>query len=355
MGQTSPDDIISRVVSTTPDLKLENPPEALFAKGNEQEVDLRGELSMLALLSPSQLVSFDSVEVRQSVGMFDQSSEVRDQDQIEDIRFVKEEMQTEDPGKLKQRVMNIISYALKKKLLLHGILELEANAFGTSIFVNVKPEFINKLEAMHKHFRATNTFPQIEVFEEKEGFFKQQKKKVAKIRFVGMARIIGRIWPKYENEAFEIDLREKPSSVSGLVVLDIASKAAEFIIISENVTADGDLDWLVIKPLLEDFKFNRKTPVCWFRWQLGLTGLYHLYGFEAVREDPEIKTLISTYNLKVQDFKTRYYKDDTIMDAEKQVRLDRLRGDEREAVIEDLKEAMSILDKWYDETPENNG
>nr|MDO8117184.1 hypothetical protein [Candidatus Sigynarchaeota archaeon] len=357
MGQVTPEDIARSVIQTTPDLKLENPPRALFAAGSERHVDLFGELSILALISPSQLVIFDPVEVRQSQGVFDNSDILQDQDQIEDIKFIKEEMQTEDPEKLRERVTSILTHVLKKKLLLHGILELEANAFGSSIFMNVEPQFINKLEAMHKHFRTEEEFPEIQVIEEKQGLFKQRQRSVITMRFVGRYGTLGRIWPKQDDstgKAFEINLQEQPSSVSGLVVVDKATKVAEFIILSDNITAQGGLDWLVIKSLLEDFKLKKKSPICWFRWQLGFTGLYNMYGFESVRLDPRIQTLIQEYNQKVENITMDFYRDESVVGTEKQVKLDRLRGEERDAAIEDLKEAMAVLDKWYEETSDMN-
>jgi hypothetical protein len=68
------DDIAAQLIHTSPDIVLENPPKALFAGVSDDHVDLFGEMSVVALTSPTNMVVFDPLEDRQSQGVFDKET-----------------------------------------------------------------------------------------------------------------------------------------------------------------------------------------------------------------------------------------------------------------------------------------
>lgn len=340
MASANPADVAKEIIQQSPDIKLENPPAALFASGSQSHVDLFGQLSVVALRKPTEMVVFDPLEDRRSQGVFDGDDNV--DDQIEDIKFIVGRMDTEDPSVLKARIVKIFKFIERHKLFLHGMLEIEANAFGSSLFVDVDPGIINKLEAIHKHYRAEK-FPAVE----KSGVFK----KSTTIRFLGRYGSLGKLWPRQKGitgKDFIVDLNDATGHIAGIVA--VHGDVAEFIILVDTITSrDGGIDWIILRQLLEEFKAGKKVPLCWFRWDLGFQALSNIYGFNEIKEDPEIQATIKAYNTRVAHVIMDYYKDATDV-FEKQVDILALSRAEKERAEQDLKEAMELLDQWYAET-----
>jgi hypothetical protein len=300
-------------------------------------------MSVVALTSPTNMVVFDPLEDRQSQGVFDKETNV--DGQIEDIRFMVANMDTEDPQVMKKRIIQMFRFIERKKLFLHGMLELEANAFGSSLFVDVEPDIINKLEAMHKHFRDGKTFPKIEESGE-------AGKTMTTIRFIGRYSSLGKLWPRQEDisgKNFVVNANDVQGHVAGIVVANAG--VAEFIILADTITKqEFKIDFIVMKHLLESFKAKSKIPVCWFKWELGLRGVANLQSFQAIKNDVQIKKVIEDYNKRISKIVMDYYKDAGVVGTEPQVNLSKLSEVERKAAQKDLQGAIETLNKWYKDT-----
>ncbi|MBN2150798.1 MAG: hypothetical protein JW839_05120 [Candidatus Lokiarchaeota archaeon] len=334
------EDVGAKLIHTSPDILLRNPPRALFASGTEGHVDLFGELSVVALKSPTEMIVQDPLEDRQAAGIIDKDTD----DQIADIKFIVGQMDTEDPQAMKKRVVQMFRFIERNKLFLHGMLELEANAFGSSIFVDVEPEIINKLEAVHKHFRDGKTVPI-------EGRSEDGKSLVT-IRFIGRYGSLGKLWPRQEDisgKNFVVETSDTKGHVAGIVVEN--NGIAEFIILSDTLSLDSvKVDWIVMKQLLEEFKTKTKFPICWFKWSLGLRALANHVSFQAIKDDKDVGRVIEEYNKRISKVIMDYYKDAGVVGTEPQVDLTRLGEKEKQAVVEDLQGAIETLNKWYRET-----
>jgi hypothetical protein len=339
MAQTK-EDVAAKLIHTSPDILLRNPPRALFASGTDEHVDLFGELSVVALKNPTEMIVQDPLEDRQASGIIDKDT----MDQIADIKFMVGKMDTEDPQIMKKRIVQMFRFIERNKLFLHGMLELEANAFGSSIFVDVEPEIINKLEAVHKHFRDGKTIP----IEGKT----EDGKSVATIRFIGRYGSLGKLWPKQDDPSgrnFVVSSSETKGHIAGIVAEN--NGVAEFIILSDTLSLEAiKVDWIVMKQLLEEFKSKQKVPICWFKWDLGLRALANHRSFEAVKDDKDVHHLIEEYNKRISKVIMNYYKDAGVVGSEPQVDLTRLGEKEKQAVVEDLQGAISTLNKWYKDT-----
>ncbi|HME52713.1 MAG TPA: hypothetical protein VKM55_10885 [Candidatus Lokiarchaeia archaeon] len=340
------DDVAAQLIHTSPDILLENPPKALFASATEDHVDLFGQLSVVALSTPTEMVVFDPLEDRQSQGLYDKETS----ETIEDFRFMVANMDTEDPQVMKSRIIQMFRFIERKKLFLHGMLELEANAFGSSLFVDVEPDIINKLEAMHKHFRDGVTFPKIE--ETGEG-----GKTMTTIRFIGRYSSLGKLWPRQEDisgKNFVVNLNDVQGHVAGIVVAN--NGVAEFIILADTLTKqEFKIDFIVMRQLLEDFKAKNKTPICWFKWELGLRAVANLQTFQAIKNDKEIRKVIEDYNKRISKIVMDYYKDAGVVGTEPQVNLAKLSETEKKVVARDLQGAIETLNRWYKETEKKQG
>ncbi len=334
------EDVAAKLIHTSPDIILRNPPRALFASGTEEHVDLFGELSVVALKNPTEMIVQDPLEDRQSQGIIDQDT----MDQIADIKFMVGKMDTEDPVVMKKRIVKMFRFIERNKLFLHGMLELEANAFGSSIFVDVEPEIINKLEAVHKHFRDGKTVP----IEGKS----EDGKSTVNIRFIGRYGSLGKLWPRQEDisgKNFIVSAADTKGHVAGIVVEN--NGVAEFIILSDTLSLETvKVDWIVMKQLLEEFKNKQKVPICWFKWDLGLRALARHNSFESIKGDPDVNRVIEEYNKRISKVIMDYYKDAGVVGTEPQVDLTRLGDKEKQIVVEDLEGAIETLNKWYKDT-----
>jgi hypothetical protein len=335
---------ISKFIQRSPDLRLENPPAALFATTDSTGVDLYGTLSVVALKNPKEFIVFDPVEDRRSRGVFDSDENI--DGQIEDIQFLKSTMETEDPARLKERIVEIFKFIERRKLFLHGILELEANAFGSSIFMDVDASIVNKLEAMYKLFKDETAFPQAET----SGLIR----KGITIRFVGVYGVLGRLWPRQKGitgRDFIVNLNGIRGHVAGIVAVNLSDSVAEFIILKETVEdKSGQINWIVMKQVLEDFRTKAKVPICWFSWSFGLNALSAMAGYDAVSNDPEIQLLVEDYNVRISDTVMDYYKSADIVGTEPQVDLMTLNEEQKELARHHLLEALAILDQMLKET-----
>ena len=344
MKDMAQNDVAGQLIHTSPDIVLENPPKALFASISEDHVDLFGELSVVALTSPTEMVVFDPLEDRQSQGLYDKETDA----QIEDIKFMVANLDAEDPQVLKKKLITMFRFIERKKLFLHGMLELEANAFGSSLFVDVEPDIINKLEAMHKHFRDGATFPKIEETGD-------SGKKMTTIRFIGRYSSLGKLWPRQEDisgKNFVVNLNDVQGHVAGIVVAN--NGIAEFIILSDTLTKqEFKIDFIVMRQLLEDFKAKNKVPICWFKWEIGLRAIANLQTFKTIKDDKEIKKVIEDYNKRISKIVMDYYKDAGSVGTEPQINLAKLSETEKKVVAKDLQGAIETLNKWYKETEKN--
>nr|MDO8113781.1 hypothetical protein [Candidatus Sigynarchaeota archaeon] len=344
MAQPPPDDVAAKIIHTSPDITLDNAPQALFASGSESHVDLFGELSVVALESPTHMVVFDPLEERMSQGIFDKATNV--DSQIEDIRFLVGKMDTEDPQIMKKRLIQMFRFIERKKLFLHGMLELDANAFGSSLFVDVEPDIINKLEAMHKHFRDGKTFPKFESTGE------EQDKKTVTIRFIGRYSTLGKLWPKQESASgkdFMVNLNDIKGHVAGIVVAN--KGVAEFIILADTLTKqEFKIDWLVMRGLIEDFKAKNKVPICWFKWELGLRAIANMRTYIIIKDDKDIKKVVDDYNKRIAKIVMEYYKDAGVVGTEPQVDLVKLSEADKKVAMDDMQGAIEALNKLYRDT-----
>jgi hypothetical protein len=334
------EDVGAKLIHTSPDILLTNPPRALFASGTGDHVDLFGELSVVALKSPTEMIVQDPLEDRQSQGIIDKDT----MDQISDIKFMVGKMDTEDPLAMKKRIIQMFRFIERNKLFLHGMLELEANAFGSSIFVDVEPEIINKLEAVHKHFRDGKTIPA-------EGKT-ENGKSIVTIRFIGRYGSLGKLWPRQEDisgKNFIVNANDVKGHVAGIVVEN--NGIAEFIILSDTLSLETvKVDWIVMKQLLEEFKNKTKVPICWFKWDLGLRALARHKSFEALKDDKDVHHVIEEYNKRISKVIMDYYKDAGVVGTEPQVDLTRLAAADKKVVVEDLQKAIATLNAWYKDT-----
>jgi hypothetical protein len=339
MAQTK-EDMAAKLIHTSPDILLRNPPRALFASGTGDHVDLFGELSVVALKNPTEMIVQDPLEDRQAAGIIDADTD----GQISDIRMNVGRIDTEDPQTMKKRIISMFRFIERNKLFLHGMLELEANAFGSSIFVDVEPEIINKLEAVHKHFRDGSTIP-IEGTSE-------DGKSVVTIRFIGRYGSLGKLWPRQEDisgKNFIVSAADTKGHVAGIVAEN--NGVAEFIILSDTLSLETvKVDWIVMKQQLEEFKNKKKFPICWFKWDLGLRALANHDSFEAVKNDKDVHHVIEEYNKRISKVIMEYYKDAGVVGNEPQVDLTRLAEKDKQIVVEDLQGAIEMLNKWYKET-----
>ena len=232
----------------------------------------------------------------------------------------------------------------RNKLFLHGMLELEANAFGSSIFVDVEPEIINKLEAVHKHFRDGKTIPI-------EGKSEDGKSTVT-IRFIGRYGSLGKLWPRQEDisgKNFIVSASDTKGHVAGIVAEN--NGVAEFIILSDTLSLDAvKVDWIVMKQLLEEFKLGKKKPIAWFKWSLGMRALANHASFQSIKDDPDINNLINEYNKRISKIIIEYYKDAGIVGNEFQIDLTKLSEREKQIAADDLQGAIKKLDELYKET-----
>lgn len=334
------EDMAAKLIHTSPDILLRNPPRALFASGSDNHVDLFGELSIVCLKNPTEMIVQDPLEDRQAAGIIDAETD----GQISDIRMNVGRIDTEDPQVMKKRIVNMFRFIERNKLFLHGMLELEANAFGSSIFVDVEPEIINKLEAVHKHYRDGKTIPI-------EGKSEDGKSTVT-IRFIGRYGSLGKLWPRQEDisgKNFIVSASDTKGHVAGIVVEN--NGVAEFIILSDTLSLEAiKVDWIVMKQLLEDFKTGTKKPIAWFKWSLGLRALANHFSYEQIKDDKDVHHLREEYNKRISKVIMDYYKDAGVVGTEPQVDLSRLAGREKELVVEDLQGAIETLNKWYKET-----
>jgi hypothetical protein len=336
----SKEDVGAKLIHTSPDILLRNPPRALFASGTGDHVDLFGELSVVALKNPTEMIVQDPLEDRQAAGIIDTDTD----GQISDIRMNVGKIDTEDPQIMKKRIISMFRFIERNKLFLHGMLELEANAFGSSIFVDVEPEIINKLEAVHKHFRDGSTIP----IEGKS----EDGKSIVTIRFIGRYGSLGKLWPKQEDVSgknFVVSASDTKGHVAGIVAEN--NGVAEFIILSDTLSMDAvKVDWIVMKQLLEEFKQGVKKPISWFKWTLGLRALAKHDSFEAIKADKDVNRVIEEYNKRISKVIMDYYKDAGVVGTEPQVDLSRLTEKEKQVVVEDLEGAIATLNKWYKDT-----
>ncbi|MEX2683540.1 MAG: hypothetical protein Q6373_018330 [Candidatus Sigynarchaeota archaeon] len=334
------DDIAAKLIHTSPDILLRNPPRALFASGTGDHVDLFGELSVVALKSPTEMIVQDPLEDRQSQGIIDKDT----MDQIADIKFMVGKMDTEDPVVMKKRIVQMFRFIERNKLFLHGMLELEANAFGSSIFVDVEPDIINKLEAVHKHFRDGKTVP----IEGKS----EDGKSIVTIRFIGRYGSLGKLWPKQQSitgKDFIVSVNDIKGHIAGIVADH--EGVAEFIILSDTLSVDAvKVDWIVMKQLLEEFKLGKKKPIAWFKWNLGLNALANHASFQAIKNDPDVNRVIEEYNKRISKVIMDYYKDAGIVGTEPQIDLSKLSEKEKQGALDDLQGAIKKLDELYKET-----
>lgn len=334
------DDMAAKLIHSSPDILLKNPPRAIFATGTQDHVDLFGELSVVALKNPTEMIVQDPLEDRQAAGIIDTDTD----GQIADIRFMVGQIDTEDPVLLKKRIVKMFRFIERNKLFLHGMLELEANAFGSSIFVDVEPEIINKLEAVHKHFRDGKTIPI-------EGKSEDGKSTVA-IRFIGRYGSLGKLWPRQEDisgKNFIVSASDTKGHVAGIVAEN--NGVAEFIILSDTLSLDAvKVDWIVMKQLLEEFKLGKKKPIAWFKWSLGMRALANHASFQSIKDDPDINNLINEYNKRISKIIIEYYKDAGIVGNEFQIDLTKLSEREKQIAADDLQGAIKKLDELYKET-----
>ncbi|MHA1847705.1 MAG: hypothetical protein ACTSYS_07700 [Promethearchaeota archaeon] len=334
----------SKFIHVSPDIKLENPPMALFASGSDKHVDLFGALSVVALKKPTEMIVFDPIEERQSQGIFDGDDNI--DAQIEDIRLVRGKMDNEDPVVLKKRIKEIFNFIKKKKLFLYGTLELEANAFESSLFIDVDQDIISKVEKVHRHFRDGKTFPKLET----SGFL---KKKLT-IRFLGSS--IGIIWPKKKKinaRDFLINLNNISGFASGIVVAN--NDVAEFVVLADSlITESQKFDWQMMKILLNDFKKGAKVPICWFRWDFGIPSLEHIWGFEDIKDDPEIQESLQEYDDAIRKMYIDYYLAADLLKIEEQVNFNALPEKQKKEAVEDLMETLEVLEKMLKETETEN-
>ncbi|MFX0099170.1 MAG: hypothetical protein ACFFCS_06270 [Candidatus Hodarchaeota archaeon] len=303
-----------------------------------------GALSLVALRNPSELIVFDPIEDRQSEGVYDKDENV--DAQIEDIRFLHDRMDTDDPEALKNRIIDIFKFIERHELFFQGILELEANAFESSLFVDVDLNIVTKLEKMHKMYCDGRIFPKVE----RSDYYNN------KIRMRYLGRAVNSIWPRttkgMTKKDFIVNLNNLRGQISGVVVVNRTD--AEFVVLQDTINAKGSeapLDWIVLKELLADFKGRTKVPITWFKWSYGLQSLFTVWGFDQIKDDPEVKEYIDRYNQRIADMVVEHYKD-MAPKVGAQTNLAMLSAAEKDKAEEDLLEAMELLDKMLEETDE---
>ena len=336
MADTDNSTNIKKFIQTSPNLTLSNPPAALFASGGENHVDLFGALSVIAMKNPTEFIVFEPIEDRQMQGIFDSDENV--DDQIEDIRLIRGKMDTEDPEKLKSRILGIFKFVNRHKYFLHGMIELEANAFGSSIFVDVDPSIINKLEAMHRKFR-------------KEAVDNLSIQTEVTIRFIARYGVLGQIWPGQDSitgKDFVVDFNNLRGHVAGIVAQQ--GSIIEFIVLSETITKkDSKIDWIILRSVLQDFKEKIKYPICWFRIDMGLSAMLDMPGFDEITQDKGVNKVIEKYNNRISKIVLDFYKDEKIVGTEKQVDLEALAKLDKERAIKDMEDAIETLDNLLKE------
>jgi hypothetical protein len=173
------------------------------------------------------------------------------------------------------------------------------------------------------------------------------------MRYLGLS--VNNIWPRYKGmtkKDFIVNLNHLRGQISGIVVVN--KNDAEFVILQDTINSresEAKLEWIVLKELLADFKERRKVPITWFKWSYGLESLFKVWGFDQIRDDPEVKKYIEDYNQRIADIVVEHYKN-MAPKTEAQVNLQFLSEKDKKSVEGDLLEAMAILDKMLEETDE---
>ncbi|GAB4309272.1 MAG: hypothetical protein Kow0069_08310 [Promethearchaeota archaeon] len=332
-------------VQSSPEIKFDNPPPPLFARGDERKVDLYGAISAVICRDVDHFSVFDPFEDRREKGIFEDDPEAAAGDQIKDFEFVEMRMDAEDPQTLKSRLLEVFGFLRKRKYVFLGLLELEANAFERSVHLEIDQKVVNKLVAIHRHFRDETKFPTVE-----RGFLRNR----VKVRF--LSEVLQEFYPAKKDWTlgdFANHLYSRRGFIAGIVVA--AGGVAEFHVLASSLRHVAKLEgptrihWGTLKQLLESITKREKVPVSWFRLDVGLAALELLHAYGEIREDAELKAAIEQHSEYLGELLRRKFRSLPTDDG-KELDLSKVTGAEREKIVKELEETIGELDRMLEET-----
>ena len=272
-------------------VRLYYPPAALLPHANRDVVELAGAKCLIAIDDEKEFFTISNIFNEISMGHFWQEAAISDQ--IEKISVTYEDADAlYDSNVLIERVVDSFEQIIARELIFFGVSSFEGNAFETSVqfeeFDNLDMADIEKLKNIYKSSRVADAFPnimqgkfvEINFFGEGRSFFSLENKKTLK-------EIAGTLYP-YAGE------------ITGIVA--VAQGAANFIILTHNMFScsdEEDEDIIDQKTLHQMFdlinKDVLKSPISWFKFNLGLKGIESLDGWNDIKDNPKVKAVIEKY------------------------------------------------------------
>lgn len=332
-------------LESTPSIHFSNPPAPLFATGDQEKVELFGALSLLTLTDLREIEVFDPLEDRREVGIYEDDPDANASDQLKDLQFVRMQMDTEEPEVLLKRLNYMFDSLEHDKAIFLGLLEMEANAFERSVHLEIDQKIIDKIVAIHKHFRDETKFPEVK----KRGF----RHKYVRVIFKGAD--VASFYPVQDDWKLG-DLANHLNRLEGFIagiVVGGPKGRAEFYVLANSLRPIGipedqvRVDWVTLKQLLAEIMSKQKVPISWFRLDVGLPALNAIYGYDAVKDNPAHLQRLAKYNERVATmlekkyFKKKYIK--AQLEDGQAYEIDELSREEIKKQCMDLLETLDVL------------
>ncbi len=270
-------------------VKFYYPPVALLPQANVESVELAGAKCIIAVDEERQFYNIINIFNEKSLGIFWKEASISDQ--IEHLRIISEDAEAlYDPKVLKERVIKSLKKIINQGLILFGVASFEGNAFESTVpfeeFDEMSPEHAKRLTNLYKSTRLRNYFPDI-----KQGKF-------VEINFFGKANRFFLLPNK--KDIHEIASMVYPLKGNATGIVTVAQGAANFIILTtHNIIGDlGEipLDLEILEQMFDLIdKDVLKSPISWFKFDLGLLGLEKLDGWDEIKDDEDLKEAITQY------------------------------------------------------------
>ncbi len=269
-------------------VKFYYPPAALLPHGNRESVELAGAKCIIAIDEEREFYNISNIFNEKSLGIFWKEAEISDQ--IEHLKVISEDAAAlYDPNVLENRIVNTIDEIVKKGLILFGVANFEGNAFESTVpfeeFSNLREEDSKRLTNLYKSSRMRNAFPDV-----KQGKF-------VEINFFGKANRYFLLPNKKDIHEIASMVYAFDGNATGIVA--VAQGAANFIILSSkmfesqsNVQIDEEILQQMFKLLKKEVL---KSPISWFKFDLGLHSLEKIEGWNEIKDRENVKQAIEKY------------------------------------------------------------
>jgi len=274
-------------------VKFYYPPAALLPQASSESVELAGAKCIIAIDEERQFYNIMNIFNEKSLGIFWKEAAISDQ--IEHLKIISEDAEAlYDPSVLEERIVKVINKVINQGLILFGVANFEGNAFESTVpfeeFNSLSEEDSQKLTNLHKVSRMRNAFPDV-----KQGKF-------VEINFFGKANKLF-LFPNKKN-IHEIASMMYPYKGNATGIVAVAQGAANFIILTSNMfgkSSDIQIDQEILEQMFKLLKKDvLKSPISWFKFDLGLKGLEKLEGWNEIKGNKKVKEAIQKYKNYLQ-------------------------------------------------------